>query len=749
MTAVVDNPQCRLPDRTVALPSLPFEISPAGKATADQLRRLPPAELFHRLVRDQESDAALLTCRRLIDAFLSDEFLSDEPEPAGGIASARSLAEAARTELAATVTELASLPAELRQQVLRQRAPLSLLAGCWLDMVSQPATQPSIIVNRLYAQHFAERGAGNPARSQEHRRRRALEAADITLPTLGAQNFLAKADARPLTALHACWYLALSRLPANFLPEVVGVQYAFGTLGVDDLLLGTEPAIPAGQLDTLLAEFEQLADDRAQVRLARAVALVVRLEREQVGLLAELARWRGGLSPESRVAEIIARHARMAGRQHGRVSIGGRLLSETFSDNDLDLADFLGRFRESGFVRHGRDGDSPFTTAMKFGGPMFGIFDEQEAAVFRSWVASVQAGERGPIEISRNTLGDDAADRWLRRLAASEPPDVLVAEAGVADDRELFYRLVNIENFPNTLPLAAELVRRNLAEAEILLQHGAAGRYTDASYFDYTPQALYERGERVYWDKLVNPYRPLTEIPDRDEVIFTQSTYALGYLIDGAWLHKLANTGHCERESDQLLFSIYADEMGHGDLVKNHLTLTHRVLHSLGIDLPHIRTAAFIDQADLPDDLYGFSLHQLAMCLLPDTFYNELLGYNYAIEMFGSGELRLHEMQKLRQHGFDDCYEQAHLAIDNFSAGHTKQAADIIVAYLDGVRRAAGEDVVQQEWRRIWRGYASFALFVEHALLKELSPGLGTPTDTASIADVSIADESEPLDLLI
>ena len=743
MTASVANPACPLPDRTVALPARTFEISPAGREEADRLCRLPADELFFRLVRNQESDAVLLTCRRLLDAYLGhDAFLNTVPEPAVGIAEVPSLVEQVRAELAPVVAELAGQPAAVRRLVYRQRAPLALLDGCWLDLVSQPATQPAIIVNRLYAQHYLLRGAGNPARSQEHRRRRALEAAEVTLPPIGAHDFLAKAQARPLTALHACGYLALSRLPANFLPELVGVQFAFRMLGIDDLLLGSEPVLPGEELRSLLAEFGELADRDAQARLVRAVRLVLELEREHLGMLAELARWRSEQSLESRVAEIIARHAPLAGRQHGRISVGGRLLSEIFADPNLDLAGFLDTFRESGQVTRGSDGDSPFSTAIKFGGPMFGIFDAEEAAVFRAWVASVQAGQRPPIEISPNTAGDAAARRWAARLAESEPADVVIRTPAVADDRELFFRLVNIENFPNTLALAAEHARRNLADAEVLFEHGAAGRYTDASYFEYTPQALYRHGERVYWGKLIDPYRPLTEIPDRDEVIFTQSTYALGYLIDGAWLHKLGNTGHCERESDQMLFAIYADEVGHGDLVKNHITLTHRVLHSLGIDLPHIRTEAFTDQADLPDELYGFSLHQLALCLLPDTFYNELLGYNYAIEMFGSGELRLHEIQKLRHHGFDDCYEQAHLTIDKFSAGHTRQAADIIVSYLDGVRRTAGEDVVQKEWRRIWRGYASFALFVEHALLKQLAgspaPAAPQPADTEPFADLLI-----------
>ncbi|MFE7571302.1 hypothetical protein ACFU76_30820, partial [Streptomyces sp. NPDC057539] len=39
------------------------------------------------------------------------------------------------------------------------------------------------------------------------------------------------------------------------------------------------------------------------------------------------------------------------------------------------------------------------------------------------------------------------------------------------------------------------------------------------------PQALYERAERIYWEKLIEPYRPLRDIPDRDEVLFRQSTF--------------------------------------------------------------------------------------------------------------------------------------------------------------------------------------------------------------------------------
>ncbi|MEO6701616.1 MAG: iron-containing redox enzyme family protein, partial [Jatrophihabitantaceae bacterium] len=637
-----------LPDTVAALPVRPFEFSAAAERQADEWARASGPAMFGRLLRDQESEAALLLARRILHAFQAGTAgtagTAGETLPAEPAAAADRLLDqlaGVRAELAEQLAELSLLPAEVHRRVLAQRAPLALLDGCWLDLLSQPATQPSIIVNRLFAQYCALRGAGNPLRDQDKLRRQALAAAGLDLPEIGAHDFLARAGARPLTALHACYYLALSRLPANFLPEVVGVHHAFRLLGVDDQLLGTEPIIEQSELAASLVEYLQLAGTAERARLAGAIGLVIELEREQVGLLVELGRWRAGLSLEARVAEIVARHAPLAGSQHGQVRLGGQLLADWFSDPNLDLVDFLEQLRESGFVRAGSSGLSPLIRAMKFGGPMFGIFDADEAELLGRWVASVQRGERPPIELSAETAGDQRAASWQLAIAGARPADVVIAEARPGDHRELFHRLVNIENFANTLPLAAEQVRANLAAAEILFSHGAGGRYTDASYFDYSAEALYQRGEQVYWDKLVNPYRPLTELPDRDEVIFTQSTYALGYLIDGAWLHRLGNLGHRERTSDRMLASIYADEMGYGDLAKNHITLTHRVLASLGIRLPHIRDERFRDQDDLPDDLYGFSLHQLSLCLLPDTFYNELLGYNFAIEMFGSGELRL------------------------------------------------------------------------------------------------------------
>ncbi|MFV2104316.1 iron-containing redox enzyme family protein [Micromonospora sp. LOL_024] len=712
-------PAFELPDTTTSLPVVGFEFDPSTARPAADLLAGPPTAALHRLLREQESPVGLLAARRLLAGFLDAPRVGDAADDRADALADRVLT--VRADLVSRLRDLASTDGEIRDAVLRQRAPLALLGGCWLDTVSQPATQPALVVNRIFAHHFVLQGEGNLQRGVHHLRRRALEQAGVHLPAIDAVDFADRARTRPLTAVHGLFHVGLSRLPASFLPEVVGVHVAYHLLAVDDRLLGLAPPLADESLRAVLTEYVALAGPADRHRLSRAVDLLLDLEREHVTLLEQTARWYTDLPLEGKVAEIVTRHARYAGRQHGDVRVAGRKLSELLDDPDLDVAAFVRTMRASRQLKPIRGGDGRFLRAIRFGGPMFGIFDEREAAVFRTWAEAAAAGTLPDTDPPANRLGDEQAARWATALTAAAPGDVTYTVAAPADDRALFHRLVNIEAFPNTLPIARERAATNLRAAEVLFTFGADGQFTDASWLDYTPQALLDRVERIYWDKLVNPYEPLREIPDRDTVIFGQKTYALGSLIDGTWAHRVGNVGRYHRNSDGMLASIYADEMGRGDIRKNHITMIVQVLGSMGINVPHIRDVAFLDQDELPDHLYGFSIHQLCLSLFPDSHYQEILGYNLGIEMFGLGEMRMHEMQKLRHHGFDPVYEEAHLSIDNFSAGHARQSADIIVSYLDDVARTVGADTVQAEWRRIWRGYASFAYFVEHALVRAVA----------------------------
>ncbi|WP_375414839.1 iron-containing redox enzyme family protein [uncultured Bradyrhizobium sp.] len=534
---------------------------------------------------------------------------------------------------------------------------------------------------------------------------------------MGDPDFTRQSGIGATTALYSAFLLSLSRYPVNYLPEVVGIHYAYHAMGIDDLLLGTAPVITGPEVKVVLSHYLDLLDAKASEkliwRLARSIALAVELEVQHVCMLVEIAERSASQTLDGKVADIIKRHAQFAGKQHRRVRIGDLPLAERFADPDLDIPAFLKDFKRSRYVRPNRSGGYRFTDALKIGGPMFGIFTEQEACTLKDWIEHIPDTVDQPIVITSARPTEQASIKWLENIRRCKPAGVVFEVAADVDDRTLLHRLVNIENFPHVLAIAGARAEAGLAAARTLFDTGAGGKYTDASFFPYTPDALMERVTSVYWTKLVDPYAPLEQIPPRDDVIFGQKTFALGSLIDGSWVFRIGNAGRYNHTSDGMLFAIYADEMGMGDIRKNHITLIHRVLGSMDINLPHIRDEAFVDQDEIPDAFYAFPINQLCLGLFADRFYPEIVGYNLGIEMFGLGELRLHEMQKLRHWGFDPIYEEAHLSIDNVSAGHARQAATIIQSYLGRVDRQFGPAGVDAQWRRIWNGYALFAYFAE------------------------------------
>ncbi|MGY2990295.1 hypothetical protein ACVI1K_007642 [Bradyrhizobium sp. USDA 4508] len=711
-----------------------FHFDPAARPLADAALAAEPAEIASFLLKDCESEAMLLVAKQILDATLSVaewgdgalEAMVQAPVVRGGRVDRERLwhwLEEHRIATAAALDGVVTSGAAARHSLLRRRAALSLLGDCWLDTVSQPATQPAAIINILFGQRWLLLGEGCPARSCVALRRRSLEAAGIFLPPISDAGFFRAAAMEPMTSLQAAFMLSLSRYPATYLPELVGIHAAYHALGIDDRVAALAPIVtPEAAWEALDTYLDGLEDDPAGEALSRrlvdAMRVCVGLERRQVAMLAELAGQSTDRSLDLQVAEIIRRHAPFAGKQHGRVRIGGRLLSERFAETDLDLAIFLRDFKRSSYLRADAKGSCRFVDAIKFGGPMFGIFSEQEACVLKSWFYRAAQTIHEPIILEPEEHDESVARLWLAAIRNRPPRDTVFETALDLDDRTLLYRLVNIENFANTLSVALKRARAGLARAEVLFNNEAAGRYTDGRFFEYSPEALEARVESIYWHKLVEPYAPLGDIPPRDEVVFSQKIYALGNLLDGCWAFRCSGTGRFERTADATLFSIYADEMGLGDIQKNHITLIHRVLRSLQIDLPHIRDEAFIDQDEIPDNFYTFPLNQLSLGLFPDRFHPEILGYTLGVEMFGLGEVRLHEIQKLKHWGFDHIYEDVHLSIDNLSAGHSRQAVAIIQAHLDETERRYGTAAGAAEWRRIWNGYAAFAYFMEGGTLE-------------------------------
>ncbi|MEK9497630.1 iron-containing redox enzyme family protein [Photorhabdus sp. P32] len=712
-------------DRTTALPRGKFHFSPQKKTELTTLIRMTSSakEFYTLFAKDIESEHQQLLALQLIETLLTTELNSWDniiltPQTLG-----QYMAQA-REALIQRISHLKQSKADIWDRLLRQRALLSLIAGCWLDYISQPATEPAQIVCMLSGHNFHLKGNGEIDKSQQQQRHRRLSELGINVPKVYTQGILATLQTTELTAWHAAFWLALSRLSASYLPEVIGFQYAYYWLGFDDALLNLPTPIKPHQLQQLLETYLTFCQHSSTgqddiKRLMRAINAAVELELEHSDMLLELQNQLQQQTLDDCMAEIVKRHIPFAGKQHQRINLEQRSLTQWFNEKDSNMKVFLETFKHSPYLRQTANGNCSFLKAIRFGGPMFGIFNQYEADTIARWIAQSRQADTSIHLTQATEAGNKQAERWKNHYQnVSVEEQVVWQTAKVLDERELFYRMVNIEHFANHLDGIKLQVMQTLQQAEILFTAGQNGRYTDASYFPFSPEALKERTDAIYWNKLLYPYQRLTEIPDRENVIFGQKLTALGSMIDGAWTHKIGGTLRYYRCSDGMMLAIYADEMGRGDVEKNHITLILRALKSMDIHLPHIRDPEFRQQDELPD-IYAFSLHQLGMSLFPDTFYEELLGYNLGIEMLGLGEMRMHEIQKLRHYGFDTIYEEAHLTIDNFSAGHARQSVDLIIAYLDEIRTLLTEEELQQRWLRIWLGYASFAYFIETDLVKQ------------------------------
>jgi len=675
-------------------------------ASARLILQGSPAELYQRFQTGREAEDVVVAARGLIDHVLDGGLQNGMAIREWAPLSERNTFEQLKEELI-SYTSLIHVFSQRRTETWRSlfrqaMMPFTRSAGRWLDTISQVATQPCEQANALLRQ----------------RMNLSMQDMQILLP----QEMPIHLQSDEVW-LVGCYHLALGMYGSTYFPEIIATEWAYRWIALQtdrdtDEDSAAKQALYDHATDIYLAYDKALSGlseeqghqqaDSIRLRMRHAARVAATLGLRVVNFCAEIATRREAVRPARQVAELVAQVAPMTGKHHQKVRIGGQILADRFADPSLDAAGLVSDLESSPLVRISKDGNCPFLNGLKFGGSMFGVFSDEQHALLTQWVE--QIGVNGTGE----TTAEPAMYLPPRADAITFSPKGLAAPPQVPQDqRELFFQLVNIEHYPYLMPHAKSIVERGLERARKLQMDAQPGKYTFAHYFDFSAEALSQRVEDIYRNLLVEPYVALKSIPGREDVIFHQMTSMLGNLIDGAWLANIqahdAGIGGVRAR----LHDIYADEMGRGDQAKNHIQLIYGVLNSMDITLPHVSSRAFIEQCELPDTVYPFAIHQLALSLFPRGRLPEIVGYNLAIEMFGLGECRMHEVQKLRHHGFDASYEEVHLSIDNMATGHARSSLELTIDYLQAIRSHVGEEACKSIWRRVWDGYAYFAQFVE------------------------------------
>jgi len=694
---------------SIHLPHLDVMVANASAiAAAKAMLQLPPAELYQRLLVGREVEEVAIAARALIDHVLEGGLQEGTAIQAWASLEERHTLDALKEEMISHTSLIHAYAQrrsdEWRSMYRQAMLPVTHAAGRWLDSVSQVATQPCTHVNALLRQHIRVPRKGlRPLRPGEVPK--VLQSDEVWLV--------------------GCYYLSLGMYGATYFPEIIATEWAYRWIALQrgrdvnsDLVANQARYDAAAEAfmayDEALLQIDAEADNPnatiMRLRMRHAARVIASLEVRVANHCAEAACRRSETPPAARVAELITEVAPMTGKHHQNVRVGGQRLADRFADPRMDAAALVADLERSPFVRVSSKGQCPLLNGLKFGGSMFGVFSQEQHTLLADWIAQLEAG-KGPVDPA---LAGPAMSLPPQAAPLAFAPRGLATSDSVPDDqRELFFQLVNIEAYPYLLRHAAHIVDQGLTRARGRHDDLLPGKYTFSRYFDYSASALTERMEEIYRNLLVEPYASLRDVPSKEEVVFQQMTAMLGNLIDGAWLAGVQACDPGLGDVRERLYEIYADEMGRGEVPKNHIQLIYTVLQSMKVSLPHVSSRAFIDQCDIPDSAYPFAIHQLALSLFPRERLPEIVGYNLAIEMFGLGELRMHEVQKLKHHGFDTSYEEVHLSIDNMATGHARSSLELTIAYLEAIRSQMGEDSCQATWRRVWDGYAYFAQFVE------------------------------------
>jgi hypothetical protein len=271
--------------------------------------------------------------------------------------------------------------------------------------------------------------------------------------------------------------------------------------------------------------------------------------------------------------------------------------------------------------------------------------------------------------------------------------------------RDAFYRLMNIDAYPEFLPQVRLMVDEFLKEGEINQTDPAVG--TGFSPFEYSPEAFDARMMSIYNAYVTGNSTALQSAlvdSTREKQIYSILQMAPFNQLDGTWIRGAAPPGTVDQVRN-LLFTIYMDEMGDGLDHQNHANIYTDVLRGLNIYLYDIGTRDYANDPRFLDSAFTQPVFLLGIAQFTESYLPEILGMTLYLEW--SSVALQGTVDVLNAFGIDPVYYRLHVAIDNAASGHGAIAKQAVELYLDQVRQSGGD--VQSIWQRIWNGYVTFA----------------------------------------
>jgi hypothetical protein len=312
------------------------------------------------------------------------------------------------------------------------------------------------------------------------------------------------------------------------------------------------------------------------------------------------------------------------------------------------------------------------------------------------------------------SIEEHAEDTHGKREAHSEDNDACDMEELKAL-KQLYYQLHNLEKFPEVLPQAKRvllcLLKETSSAAEALPDHESI---LSVQSFSRQDLGEFQRRRDNHIGKEWEQYnlrrregRPRELFGGREEAIWWLKQIAPVKYVDGAWLGHVGKvtTPFALQKTMKGAWQILSEELGDGDLGKNHAHLYHALLETIAPGFPTAEVLDFGHPRHRLDELpvWKSAIAQLLISLFPSEFLPEILGFNLHFEAVSMDTLKAGK--ELKELGIDPYYFILHISIDNADSGHTAIAIEVVCEYMTYIRRAGGEEAAQEAWKRLQAGY--------------------------------------------
>ena len=307
--------------------------------------------------------------------------------------------------------------------------------------------------------------------------------------------------------------------------------------------------------------------------------------------------------------------------------------------------------------------------------------------------------------------------------------------------KSLFHQLHNLELHARSLPQARDVLVSFLSDAVDCADQITKSNILDISTFDAEALASFIRarddaiGRR--WEEYVQRRHSGAQrelFTDREAAIEWLRQRAPVKYVDGAWLghiHKISTPFHL-RSVTKNAWQILSEELGDGDLEKNHAHVYRQLMNDIGANLPDADSIEFINK-DLglnSKPIWKAALAQIIISLFPHDFLPEILGFNLHFELLTWDTMRA--IKELRELGLNDYYFRLHISIDNADSGHTAMALKIVLDYMHTIKETEGEEKTAEAWRRIQAGFLMSEMF-DHPEAKKSTSYRSTGSQLTSI----------------